>query len=106
MDGAGRWQQFLHVTLPLISPTTFFVVVITTIGSFQVFDQAYVMTGGRFYPDNATNTMVGYLFQKAFVTADSDYGSGLGGGLGAVPAGLRRDHACSSPCSGAGCTMS
>ena len=34
---------------------------------FQLFDQAYVMTGGRFFPDNATNTLVGYLYQKAFV---------------------------------------
>jgi multiple sugar transport system permease protein len=74
VDGAGRWQQFLHVTLPLVSPTTFFVVVITTIGSFQVFDQAYVMTNGQFYPNNATNTLVGYLFQRAFIFAGSNMG--------------------------------
>jgi len=74
VDGAGRWATFRYVTFPLISPTTFFVAVITTIGSFQVFDQAYVMTSGRFSPDNATNTIVGYLFQKAFVTANTDYG--------------------------------
>ena len=73
-DGAGRWGQFRHVTLPLISPTTFFVVVVTTIGSFQVFDQAYIMTSGQFYPDNATNTLVGYLFQRAFVFAGSNMG--------------------------------
>ena len=74
VDGAGRWARFLHITLPLISPTTFFVVIISTIGSFQVFDQAYVMTNGRFYPDNATNTVVGYLFQKAFVSSDAQLG--------------------------------
>jgi len=74
VDGAGTWRQFLHVTLPLISPTTFFVVVITTIGAFQVFDQAYVMTAGKFYPDNATNTLVGYLYQQAFVFAGSNMG--------------------------------
>lgn len=67
VDGAGPWQRFLHVTLPMISPTTFFVVIITTIGSFQLFDQAFIMTGGKFFPDNATNTLVGYLYQKAFV---------------------------------------
>lgn len=74
VDGANAWQRFLHVTLPLISPTTFFVVVVTTIGSFQVFDQAYIMTNGHFSPDNATNTLVGYLFQKAFVSATSNLG--------------------------------
>jgi multiple sugar transport system permease protein len=74
VDGAGPWARFFHVTLPLISPTTFFVVVITTIGSFQVFDQAYVMTNGRFYPNNATNTLVGYLFQKAFIDVGSNIG--------------------------------
>jgi multiple sugar transport system permease protein len=51
----------------MISPTTFFVVIISTIGSFQLFDQAYILTNGRFSPDNATNTLVGYLYQKAFV---------------------------------------
>jgi multiple sugar transport system permease protein len=67
VDGAGAWQRFRHVTLPMVSPTTFFVIIITTIGSFQLFDQAYVMTGGKFFPDNATNILVGYLYQKAFV---------------------------------------
>src|SRR6185437_7952279 len=74
VDGAGRWARFRYITLPLISPTTFFVVIISTIGSFQVFDQAYVMTNGRFYPDNATNTVVGYLFQKAFVSSTAELG--------------------------------
>ncbi|MGH2409851.1 MAG: carbohydrate ABC transporter permease [Chloroflexota bacterium] len=74
VDGAGRWARFRYITLPLISPTTFFVVIISTIGSFQVFDQAYVMTSGRFYPDNATNTVVGYLFQKAFVSSTAELG--------------------------------
>ena len=67
VDGAGVWQRFRHITLPLISPTTFFVVIISTIGSFQLFDQAFVLTSGRFGPANATNTLVGYLYQKAFV---------------------------------------
>jgi multiple sugar transport system permease protein len=43
------------------------VVIITTIGSFQIFDQAFILTSGRFSPDNATNTLVGYLYNKAFV---------------------------------------
>jgi multiple sugar transport system permease protein len=67
VDGANAWQRFRSVVFPLISPTTLFVVIISTIGSFQLFDQAYVLTSGRFGPDNATNTLVGYLYQKAFV---------------------------------------
>jgi multiple sugar transport system permease protein len=67
VDGANGWQRFRHVTFPMISPTTLFVVIITTIGAFQLFDQAYVLTSGRFGPGNATNTLVGYLYQKAFV---------------------------------------
>src|SRR5437764_1155917 len=63
VDGAGAWQRFRHVTLPMVSPSTFFVIIITTIGSFQLFDQAFVLTSGRFFPDNATNTLVGYLYQ-------------------------------------------
>ena len=49
---------------PLLSPTTFFVVVINLIGSFQVFDQAYVLTGGG--PANATTTIVYYIYSYAF----------------------------------------
>lgn len=67
VDGANGWQRFRHVTFPMISPTTLFVIIISTIGAFQLFDQAFVLTSGRFGPDNATNTMVGYLYQKAFV---------------------------------------
>jgi multiple sugar transport system permease protein len=70
VDGANAWQRFRHVTVPMISPTTFFVVIITTIGSFQLFDQAYILTNGRFSPNNATNTLVGYLYQQAFVYLD------------------------------------
>ncbi len=64
IDGASRWQKFWHITLPLVSPTTFFVVVIAIINSFQVFDQVYVMTRGG--PTHATTTMVLYLYQNAF----------------------------------------
>jgi multiple sugar transport system permease protein len=67
VDGANAWQRFRSVTFPMISPTTLFVVIISTIGAFQLFDQAYVLSAGRFGPDNATNTLVGYLYQKAFV---------------------------------------
>lgn len=64
LDGANSWKIFLHITLPLLSPTTFFVIVINVISSFQVFDQAYVLTGGG--PGNATNTIVYYIYNNAF----------------------------------------
>lgn len=64
IDGAGVWRKFRHITLPMLSPTTFFVIVITLINSFQVFEQTYVLTKGG--PANATLTMSYYIYQNAF----------------------------------------
>jgi multiple sugar transport system permease protein len=64
IDGASRWRQFLHITLPLLNPTTMFVLVIAFIGSFQVFDQVYVMTRGG--PGYSTTVMVNYIYHEAF----------------------------------------
>ena len=64
IDGANAWQRFRHITLPMLSPTTFFVVIISIIGSFQVFDQALVMTGGG--PGVATTTLVLFIYQVGF----------------------------------------
>jgi multiple sugar transport system permease protein len=64
VDGAVGWRRFRYLTLPLLSPTTFFVLVISVISSFQVFDLAFVMTDGG--PSNATNTVVFYIYQNAF----------------------------------------
>jgi multiple sugar transport system permease protein len=64
MDGAGVWRRFWNVTLPMLSPTTFFVLVITLINSFQVFEQTYVLTRGG--PANSTLTMSYYIYQNAF----------------------------------------
>jgi multiple sugar transport system permease protein len=65
IDGASRWRQFWNITLPLLSPTTFFVTIISIIGSFQVFDMIYVMTGGG--PGNESTTMVFLIYELAFV---------------------------------------
>jgi len=65
IDGASKWRQFWNITLPLLSPTTFFVTIISIIGSFQVFDMVYVMTGGG--PGNASTTMVFHIYELAFV---------------------------------------
>ncbi len=65
IDGASKWRQFWNITLPLLSPTTFFVTIISIIASFQVFDMIYVMTGGG--PGNASTTMVFLIYELAFV---------------------------------------
>jgi multiple sugar transport system permease protein len=64
IDGAGPARRFLRITLPMLSPTTFFVVVITLIGSFQIFEQTYTMTQGG--PANTTLTLSYFIFQNAF----------------------------------------
>ncbi|WP_376778646.1 carbohydrate ABC transporter permease [Phytoactinopolyspora halotolerans] len=64
IDGASAWQQFRRVTLPLLSPSTFFVVVISLINGFQVFDQVYVMTGGG--PAGSSQVVVGQIYELTF----------------------------------------
>ncbi len=75
MDGAGTVRKFLYVTVPMITPTIFFNVVIGFIGSFQVFTTAYVATGGG--PVNATLFYVLYLYQMAFQSFWMGYASAL-----------------------------
>lgn len=65
IDGASKFRQFWHITLPLLSPTTFFCTIMSIIGSFQVFDQSFVMTGGG--PAKASYTIVYHVYQLAFV---------------------------------------
>ncbi|MFI2662952.1 carbohydrate ABC transporter permease [Micromonospora carbonacea] len=72
LDGAGRWQRFRHVTLPMIKPTTFLVLTLGLIGSWQVFDQVYVMSQGE--PAKTTLTPAYLSYRTAF--RDFDYGSG------------------------------
>jgi multiple sugar transport system permease protein len=64
IDGANGLQNFFHITLPLLSPTTFFLLVTGVIGAFQVFDIPFVMTQGG--PANATQMVVMYLYTNAF----------------------------------------
>lgn len=65
IDGASGFQKFFHITLPLLSPTTFFVTIMSIISSFQVFDQAYVMTMGG--PAKSSYTIVYHIYELAFV---------------------------------------
>jgi len=75
IDGAGWWAQFQHITLPLLSPTTFFVLVTSVIGSFQVFEATYIMTQGG--PANSTLTLSYYIFQNAFEWFHMGYAAAL-----------------------------
>ncbi|MDA8219332.1 MAG: sugar ABC transporter permease [Dehalococcoidales bacterium] len=76
IDGANWWGRFRHITVPLLMPTTFFVVVMTIILSFQVFPLIYVMTGGG--PGGATSVIVFYLYQQAFIYFRMGYASAIG----------------------------
>ena len=76
VDGANAFQQFLHVTLPSIKPVAVFVVVLSTIGSFQLFELPFLMLGGG-GPNNAGLTIVMYLYQNGFVTGDLGYASAI-----------------------------
>ncbi|AIE84703.1 carbohydrate ABC transporter permease [Fimbriimonas ginsengisoli] len=64
LDGATAWQRFRHVTLPLLSPVMFFNVILGSIGAFQIFTSAYVMTNGG--PNNASMFYALYIFRNAF----------------------------------------
>jgi multiple sugar transport system permease protein len=64
VDGANSWHKFRYVTFPMVSPTTFFLLVIQMIGAFQLFSEAFVMTRGG--PAQATLTIVYYIYQVAF----------------------------------------
>jgi len=64
VDGANAWQRFRLITLPLLSPSTFFVLVISLINGFQVFDQVYVMTGGG--PAGSSQVVVGQIYDLTF----------------------------------------
>lgn len=78
VDGANGWQQFLAVTLPGIKPVGVFVLVTSTIGSFQLFELPYIMLGNGSGPDNAGLTVVMYLYNNGFVTGDLGYASAVG----------------------------
>lgn len=75
IDGASTWHRFWFVTLPMLTPTIFFNLLLNIIGSFQVFTQSYVLTEGG--PNNATLTMVLYLYRRAFENFRFGYASAL-----------------------------
>ena len=76
LDGANRWRQFRHITWPLLTPTTFFVGVIEVIGSFQVFDIAFLLTptGG---PSRSTDVYNFYLYRRGFQGFEMGYAAAM-----------------------------
>src|SRR3989338_692782 len=76
VDGANEWQKFWNVTWPQISPTTFFIVIMSIIGGFQAgFDPAYIMTGGG--PNGSTTTIIYYIYNNAFQWHNMGYAAAI-----------------------------
>jgi multiple sugar transport system permease protein len=77
VDGAGRWATFRSVTLPMISTVLFYNLIISLIGTFQYFTQAYIIGNGRGDPANATLFFNLHLYREGFNFYDMGYASAL-----------------------------
>lgn len=77
IDGANPLSQFFNITLPLVTPTLFFVLITTLIGTFQTFDTIYMMIGANGIALESTQSMVVYFFRNAFVYSKKGYASAL-----------------------------
>jgi multiple sugar transport system permease protein len=78
LDGANAWQKFTKITIPILTPVTNYVLLMGVIGCFQIFDQAFIISGGTGGPHNATLTLVLVIYQYAFqVMGTMGYASAL-----------------------------
>jgi ABC-type sugar transport system permease subunit len=77
LDGAGRFALLTRLTLPLLSPTLLFLVVVASIQAFRVFDPIWVMSLGTGGPANSTATLVFYLYRQAFMFFEAGYASAI-----------------------------
>ncbi|MBW9095402.1 sugar ABC transporter permease [Microbacterium jejuense] len=75
IDGAGWWRRLFGITLPMLSPSTFFVIVLSLINGFQVFDQVFVMTGGG--PNNSSQVVVQQVYDLTFRYGQAGMASAL-----------------------------
>lgn len=75
IDGASSWQQFWNITFPMLSPTNFFIIIMSVIGGFQAFGEMYIMTGGG--PAGSTTTIVYYIYNNAFQWFKMGYASAI-----------------------------
>jgi ABC-type sugar transport system permease subunit len=76
LEGASKWQQFWHITIPVINPTIVMVIILSTIGGFSLFIEPYVMTGGG--PLNSTLSSVLYIYKQGFFYYHMGYAATLG----------------------------
>ncbi|WP_114577233.1 carbohydrate ABC transporter permease [Saliphagus sp. LR7] len=76
LDGANEWEQFRHITLPLLNPSMLVVVILSTITAFQIFTEPFIMTQGG--PDGATQTFVLTIYQRAFSYLEMGFASAIG----------------------------
>lgn len=86
VDGAGAWQQFRYITLPLLMPVVVIVLVFRTMDAVRVFDAVYVLTGGG--PGNSTETLSIYAYKTLFQTLQFGYGSTLATAMFLIAAAL------------------
>jgi ABC-type sugar transport system permease subunit len=77
VDGAGSWAKFWNVTLPMLAPTTFFVVTTTTIQAMQVFEQIFILMNPPEGPGNSTISLVLYLYRSGFQNFKQGYASAI-----------------------------
>jgi len=75
LDGASPWRATWRITIPLLGPTIRIWLFLSIVGSLQVFDQVWIMTGGG--PANASSTMATYLVQRGFQSSEFGYGSAV-----------------------------
>ncbi|KEZ52187.1 carbohydrate ABC transporter permease [Metabacillus indicus] len=76
IDGASKWKQIIHITIPLLMPSIMIVTIMSSISAMKVFEEIYVMTGGG--PLNSTKTLVFYIYQEAFENLKMGYASAGG----------------------------
>ena len=75
IDGASTFQRFLKITVPLLRPSTFFIVVMGIIGTLQMFDQSFIISEGTGGPLNSTLTIVLLIYQEIFSYGQVGYGA-------------------------------
>jgi multiple sugar transport system permease protein len=84
VDGAGKLRQFFNITVPMLTPIIFFNLILQTIGAFQTFNQAYIVSGGTGGPVDSTLFYTLYVYRQGFVSYNMGYASALAWVLMAV----------------------
>lgn len=77
IDGASTWRQFCSITMPLLSPSIFFLTIMTTIGGFQLFDALFAMIGHGNPAEPATRSLVSLFYREAFMNSDQGVGAAV-----------------------------